>query len=110
MALVVTPNCSARSSARARPCFLSATKMPRRPPLTASSDGTDVGMVRSLPTHGRLQSFSLPNSAVRRRTNTMRIDAGPVDELHKTGRLLTKIGTQPVCVLWDGQAAYAVDD
>src|SRR3954471_16088548 len=40
----------------------------------------------------------------------MRIDAGAVDDLRKTGRLLTKIGTQPVCVLWDGSAAYAVDD
>src|SRR3954467_9449400 len=40
----------------------------------------------------------------------MRIDAGAADELHKTGRLLAKIGTQPVCVLWDGTAAYAVDD
>jgi nitrite reductase/ring-hydroxylating ferredoxin subunit len=40
----------------------------------------------------------------------MRIDAGPLDELRKTGRLLTKIGTQPVCVLWDGSSAYAVDD
>src|SRR5687767_10861029 len=40
----------------------------------------------------------------------MAIDAGPVEELRKTGRLLTKIGTQPVCVLWDGDAAYAVDD
>src|SRR5688500_10394868 len=39
-----------------------------------------------------------------------RIDAGAADELRKTGRLLTKIGTQPVCVLWDGDAAYAVDD
>ena len=40
----------------------------------------------------------------------MRIDAGSVDELQKTGRLLAKIGSQPVCVLWDGTAAYAVDD
>src|SRR4051812_9965691 len=43
-------------------------------------------------------------------TDSRRIDAGPFDELTKTGRLLTKIGTQPVCVLWDGEAAYAVDD
>src|SRR3954452_6440694 len=42
--------------------------------------------------------------------NGGRIDAGSRDELQKTGRLLAKIGTQPVCVLWDGQAAYAVDD
>src|SRR5438067_5678299 len=39
-----------------------------------------------------------------------RIDAGSMDDLQKTGRLLAKIGTQPVCVLWDGTAAYAVDD
>src|SRR5882672_2122782 len=40
----------------------------------------------------------------------MKIDAGSLTELHKTGRLLAKIGTQPVCVLWDGEDAYAVDD
>jgi nitrite reductase/ring-hydroxylating ferredoxin subunit len=40
----------------------------------------------------------------------MRIDAGSATELRKTGRLLTKLGSQPVCVLWDGEAAYAVDD
>jgi len=39
-----------------------------------------------------------------------KIDAGSLDDLRKTGRLLTKLGTQPVCVLWDGEAAYAVDD
>src|SRR3954469_18967411 len=38
------------------------------------------------------------------------VDAGSFDELRKTGRLLTKLGTQPVCVLWDGDAAYTVDD
>src|SRR3954467_5183702 len=45
-----------------------------------------------------------------KRSDGKRIDAGPLDELTKTGRLLTKIGSQPVCVLWDGEAAYAVDD
>src|SRR5437588_11927449 len=40
----------------------------------------------------------------------MRIDAGSLDELQETGRLLAKIGTQPVCVLWDGTGAFAVDD
>src|SRR5438270_6661798 len=40
----------------------------------------------------------------------MRIDAGSAEDLRSSGRLLTKIGTQPVCVLWDDSAAYAVDD
>src|SRR3954454_13663766 len=38
------------------------------------------------------------------------VDAGSLEDLQKTGRLLAKLGTQPVCVLWDGEAAYAVDD
>src|SRR5207253_6038585 len=50
----------------------------------------------------------------RRMTNNVsaatRIDAGSLDDLRKTGRLVTKLGSQPVCVLWDGEAAYAVDD
>jgi len=40
----------------------------------------------------------------------LRVDAGSFDELVRTGRLVAKIGPQPVCVLWDGEAAYAVDD
>ena len=36
------------------------------------------------------------------------VDAGSLADLKKTGRLLAKLGTQPVCVLWDGEAAYAV--
>src|SRR5437764_13718667 len=40
----------------------------------------------------------------------MNIDAGSFEELQKTGRLLTKAGSQPVCVVWDGAQAYAVDD
>src|SRR4051812_3018571 len=39
-----------------------------------------------------------------------KIDAGSLEDLRKTGRLLAKLGTQPVCVLWDGESAYAVDD
>src|SRR4051812_28441166 len=41
-----------------------------------------------------------------------RIDAGSFEDLKKTGRLLTKLCTQPVCGLWDRdtEAAYAVDD
>src|SRR5436305_2321052 len=38
------------------------------------------------------------------------VDAGSLTDLKKAGRLLAKLGTQPVCVLWDGEAAYAVDD
>src|SRR3954470_22136980 len=42
----------------------------------------------------------------------MRVDAGSLEELRKAGRLVTKAGSQPVCVLWDGDShtAYAVDD
>ena len=42
----------------------------------------------------------------------MKLDAGSFEELRKTGRLTTKAGTQPVCVLWDDESstAYAVDD
>src|SRR5438445_12712647 len=40
----------------------------------------------------------------------MNIDAGSFEELQKTGRLLTKAGSQPVCVVWDGSQAFAVDD
>src|SRR5205823_7098835 len=38
------------------------------------------------------------------------VDAGSLADLQKTGRLLAKLGSQPVCVLWDGESAYAVDD
>src|SRR3954469_4681661 len=38
------------------------------------------------------------------------VDAGSFADLEKSGRLLAKLGTQPVCVLWDGESAYAVDD
>src|SRR3954470_17474402 len=40
----------------------------------------------------------------------MRLDAGSADDLRTSGRLLAKIGTQSVCVLWDGCTAYAMDD
>lgn len=35
---------------------------------------------------------------------------GSLDELRETGCLTGKAGNQPVCVLWDGERAYAVDD
>src|SRR3954447_4504117 len=38
------------------------------------------------------------------------VDVGSLADLKKAGQLLAKLGPQPVCVLWDGDAAYAVDD
>ncbi len=39
-----------------------------------------------------------------------RIRVGGSDELMAKGQLVTKIGTQPVCVFWSDDKAYAVDD
>jgi nitrite reductase/ring-hydroxylating ferredoxin subunit len=40
----------------------------------------------------------------------VRVRAGSAAELQQSGRLLTKSGTQPICVVWDAGCAYAVDD
>jgi nitrite reductase/ring-hydroxylating ferredoxin subunit len=40
----------------------------------------------------------------------MSVRAGSLDELRKTGRLLTKIGSLPVVVFWDEDRAYAIED
>jgi nitrite reductase/ring-hydroxylating ferredoxin subunit len=40
----------------------------------------------------------------------MRVDVGDLQELQKTGCLVGKIGSQPVCVVWHEGRAYAVDD
>ncbi len=40
----------------------------------------------------------------------MRVRAGSVEELRKTGRLLTKVGSLPVVVFWDEGTAYAIED
>ena len=39
-----------------------------------------------------------------------RITIGTLEELRRTGCLTGKAGTQPICVLWSDDAAYAVDD
>ena len=39
-----------------------------------------------------------------------RIAIGTLEELRRTGCLTGKAGTQPICVLWSDDAAYAVDD
>jgi len=36
--------------------------------------------------------------------------AGSYAELRRDGRLLTKVGVLPVVVVWDGEAAYAIED
>jgi nitrite reductase/ring-hydroxylating ferredoxin subunit len=36
--------------------------------------------------------------------------AGELDELRRTGRLLTKVGHLPVLVVWQGESAYAIED
>ena len=38
------------------------------------------------------------------------VRAGSLDELQRTGRLTTKVGSSPVVVFWDGGAAHAVED
>jgi nitrite reductase/ring-hydroxylating ferredoxin subunit len=38
------------------------------------------------------------------------VDAGSVSELQEQGRLLTKVGSHGVCVVWHDGRAYAVDD
>jgi nitrite reductase/ring-hydroxylating ferredoxin subunit len=43
-------------------------------------------------------------------TLIMRIDAGSIDDLQAKGVLLTKLGSQPVCVLWHDGRPYAIDD
>ncbi|HXY92810.1 MAG TPA: Rieske (2Fe-2S) protein [Acidimicrobiia bacterium] len=40
----------------------------------------------------------------------MSVHAGSLEELQKTGRLLTKIASLPVVVFWDGERAYAIED
>jgi len=40
----------------------------------------------------------------------MQVEAGPLDELRETGRLLTKVGDHPVVVFWHEGRAYAVED
>ena len=39
-----------------------------------------------------------------------RITIGTLEELRRTGCLTGKAGTQPICVLWSDDAAFAVDD
>jgi nitrite reductase/ring-hydroxylating ferredoxin subunit len=39
-----------------------------------------------------------------------RIDVGTLEQLRSAGCLTAKADAQPVCVFWDGEAAYAVDD
>ena len=41
---------------------------------------------------------------------SMHVHAGSVEELRKTGRLLTKVGSLPVVVFWDDGRAYAIED
>src|SRR5512132_4372674 len=36
--------------------------------------------------------------------------AGASTELHRNSRLLTKVGSLPVLVVWDGERAYAIED
>jgi nitrite reductase/ring-hydroxylating ferredoxin subunit len=38
------------------------------------------------------------------------VDVGSATDLRGTGRLLGKLGAQPVCVVWHEDRAYAVDD
>src|SRR5436190_15276803 len=38
------------------------------------------------------------------------VDAGSAEELEGKGQLLTKVGTLPVVVFWDDEAAYAIED
>jgi nitrite reductase/ring-hydroxylating ferredoxin subunit len=40
----------------------------------------------------------------------MRVDVGGLEDLQKTGCLVGKVGSQPVCVVWHEGRAYAVDD
>ena len=40
----------------------------------------------------------------------MRVHAGSLEELRKSGRLLTKVGSLPVVVFWDDGRAYAIED
>ena len=40
----------------------------------------------------------------------MRIDVGALDDLQKRGLLLGKAGHQPLCVFWQENRAYAIDD
>ena len=40
----------------------------------------------------------------------MSVDAGSLEELRETGRLLTKVGSLPVVVFWDSDRAYAIED
>lgn len=39
-----------------------------------------------------------------------RVDVGALADLQKAGVLTAKLGTQPVCVVWHEDRAYAVDD
>src|SRR5436853_4209575 len=40
----------------------------------------------------------------------MRVRVGTRQQLEEKGCLTGKAGTQPICVLWDGERAYALDD
>jgi nitrite reductase/ring-hydroxylating ferredoxin subunit len=40
----------------------------------------------------------------------MQVRAGSLEELRKTGRLLTKVGSLPVVVFWDADRAWAIED
>jgi nitrite reductase/ring-hydroxylating ferredoxin subunit len=40
----------------------------------------------------------------------MRVDVGDLRDLQKAGCLVSKVGSQPVCVVWHEGRAYAVDD
>ncbi len=39
-----------------------------------------------------------------------KVSAGSSLDLHRNGRLLTKVGALPVLVVWDGTRAYAIED
>ena len=38
------------------------------------------------------------------------VRAGSLEELQRTGRLVTKVGSLPVVVFWHDGAAYAIED
>jgi nitrite reductase/ring-hydroxylating ferredoxin subunit len=49
------------------------------------------------------QSTAGSRKAVRHRVGT-------VEELRRAGCVTTKVGSRPVCVFWDGESAFALDD
>ena len=57
-----------------------------------------------------LPLFAEPFVADSGRGGSMSVHAGSFEELRKTGRLLTKVGSLPVVVFWDEDRAYAIED